>query len=1076
MGEFLSSDAVTRTDAMAPKKSVAKKSIAKKSRIKKKAKRSRKKVKRSRSVARPESKDALPTEDELLDSLAGKSGRMSEDSLRAIFGGDLDRAKQLAQDIQDQRRSRRRRPKVLLLPGIMGSTLGHRRPFLIPDDVIWLGLTDIVLGRLKRLRIGADRKIEPLGVFWSFYALMKLNLQAAGYDVDYYPFDWRLSLDQLGRKLAREVAKEPRSVSIVAHSMGGLVARAALRQGMSKVDKFIMLGTPNHGSLDPVVALRGHNGLARIMAGADVIHDSEELASKVFSTFPGLYQMILQSSLHADLNLFDPSVWPAAGPQPSKTLLRKAAIANEFFAQPSDTPRIPWFMIAGTNQSTKVSAKVRGGEFVYEIANEGDGTVPLASAKIAGVQDTFFTSASHGQLANDRGVRRAVLNLLSEAPVSLRTTPGTVRQRAKQFVTESEWQRGRRSAPLTERELTRAILNEDTTPPEIEIPHGRKYTHRLESVTIGRKKQRRIEIAFYQGSITDIDTRAYVVGTFSRVAPSGAARAIDSLMDGAIMSLSRNNMFGARQGEVFILPTGRHPVRAEFIVFAGLGSFDEFIPFESPMESVPGSATYVHPHYFPAIEAAAENASRTLASANVEDFATVLLGGSVSSDLNASGESMLRGFLRGLEDADHGQRVRRVVVCELDPDRYTHIKDHLVRLATTRLCEDIEFVMTELDPPPEVARLRALGVSTMQSQGRALPEPTYLLVRQRPLPPKNTLDEWTFSVLAPTGRAAIRVHHRQIERVRVENAIRLLRNGGTPINATKLKSLSQLVSKTILDDMVVSELADLSNSQLVVLHDAPSSVIPWETLQINGRHPAMDAGLSRRFLASGAACGRWRPTGTLGRRVSLLLISNPTEDLDGTKEEAKAIRSSLLDHGAAMQFQIDELTEGEATRARILEKLKTGRYDFVHYAGHAFFDKDRPESSGLICANEDVLTGSDLAGIPRLPFLLFLNACQSARIRKPKQAGPGMSVAESLLHAGIPHFLGTYWPVADASAATFSAAFYEKLLLNGEALGDAVTHAREAIPRSPDRLDYLLFGNPSARWDDQSLQMSDSNT
>ena len=47
-------------------------------------------------------------------------------------------------------------------------------------------------------------------------------------------------------------------ISLVAHSMGGPRARAALRPAArEKIERLIMLGTPNQGSFNAVQALRG---------------------------------------------------------------------------------------------------------------------------------------------------------------------------------------------------------------------------------------------------------------------------------------------------------------------------------------------------------------------------------------------------------------------------------------------------------------------------------------------------------------------------------------------------------------------------------------------------------------------------------------------------------------------------------------------------------------------------------------------------------------------------------------------------------------------------------------------------
>jgi CHAT domain-containing protein len=133
----------------------------------------------------------------------------------------------------------------------------------------------------------------------------------------------------------------------------------------------------------------------------------------------------------------------------------------------------------------------------------------------------------------------------------------------------------------------------------------------------------------------------------------------------------------------------------------------------------------------------------------------------------------------------------------------------------------------------------------------------------------------------------------------------------------------------------------------------------------------------------------------------------------------------------------------------------------LHYAGHAFFNPEAPASSGLVCADE-VLKGSDLAGISNLPALVFFNACESAKTRRlpatrrfndlhvtsigARVAAPPRServrqtygVAESLLRGGIANFIGTYWPVGDEAAMQFADSFLQ-LYLGGAVPGRSDT-------------------------------------
>jgi len=89
-----------------------------------------------------------------------------------------------------------------------------------------------------------------------------------GFKVEYYPYDWRQSIAKLGQDLAAKMRTfQGSKVMLVAHSMGGLVCRAALRAGADKVTPLVMLGTPNRGSFSPVEVMQGINSTVVMPCG-----------------------------------------------------------------------------------------------------------------------------------------------------------------------------------------------------------------------------------------------------------------------------------------------------------------------------------------------------------------------------------------------------------------------------------------------------------------------------------------------------------------------------------------------------------------------------------------------------------------------------------------------------------------------------------------------------------------------------------------------------------------------------------------------------------------------------------------
>ena len=328
---------------------------------------------------------------------------------------------------------------VYYVPGLMGSQLGIARERPLPDNLLWLDPNDIQLGRLSMLAVPGESLMVPGPVTYGYLPL-KFALQAAGYTVRCFAYDWRLNIADMGAALAaRLVAEKAREISLVAHSMGGLLARVALRSESCRgVRRLITLGTPHEGSFAPVQAVRGVYPLVRRLAQIDTQHDAETLAREVFSSFHSLYQMLPRNH---SLDLMNQRNWPGTGPQPNATLLDRV----RFLELGGPDKRIS--TIAGYGfQTIDHLADVRG-EFFYRYSFNGDGTVPTPRAQLAGCP-AWFCPVSHGELPRSPTVHAALVALLSgqspqlqaEAP-AMPGTPTTMPEAElrEAFSTRIDW-------------------------------------------------------------------------------------------------------------------------------------------------------------------------------------------------------------------------------------------------------------------------------------------------------------------------------------------------------------------------------------------------------------------------------------------------------------------------------------------------------------------------------------------------------------------------------------------------------------------------------------------------------------
>ena len=249
---------------------------------------------------------------------------------------------------------------VIVIPGLFGSKLADRTT----GAEAWPGkLSDVLFSDYRNLALSFDPQtlqVQPdnleavdiaeqvLGQ--DFYRPIIDTLRnAAGYvrgtpgvraaknERRYYIFayDWRQdnviharALDQLIENIRKDYGDPNLRVDIVAHSMGGLIARYYLRYGTvdaldsmredlvtlygtTRVRKLILLGTPNMGSV---------GSLHAFLVGEPI--GLKRIPPEVLATMPSGYQLfphplvswLIDTEGHSlDVNLFDGETWRKFG-------------------------------------------------------------------------------------------------------------------------------------------------------------------------------------------------------------------------------------------------------------------------------------------------------------------------------------------------------------------------------------------------------------------------------------------------------------------------------------------------------------------------------------------------------------------------------------------------------------------------------------------------------------------------------------------------------------------------------------------------------------------------------------------
>ncbi len=902
-------------------------------------------------------------------------------------------------------------PRALILPGIMGSTIGRLRKNG-GEDITWFDPFEIAQGQLAKLALPGGGRYWALGVLRFAYERLRLVLRIAGFDAAFHPYDWRRDIAWNGRELADRLLRERRQdVVIVGHSMGGLVARAALaHKGAERIARVIQLGTPNRGAFVAVQALCGTYPLVRRLALLDLKHDAEELAQDVLTTFPGLCGLLPVASACKDFDPFEASHWPD-GPRPADALLAAAGKAIDALPPPDER----FALIAGFGQDTVLGLRRRGRRLEYGRGPAGDGTVPLALAHWPGLP-AWYVDESHGSLPGNANVGRAVIDLARG-----QTTAALPHVLPRRRGVPTLWHADARapSAPkidwndLSEREQREFL---------------REFVGVAQPVAAARPDSGRgaapkpVELAFVEGDVTQSSAAAIVLGAFANVEPAGAAQAIDRILHGAISDLARRRAISAAAGEVFVLPVGRRGLAARLVVFAGLGDFGRYGPDVQRL--------------------AAANVTRTLALAGVDDFAMVLWGTASGAEATDAARAQVEGVLTALGDLAPQLRLRRIAILSRNARRLN---------AARRVAEDL----LRVHPAAPLMRLlpekRKPARKAARAEKPAATPLAWLFVQE-------SAGQLRAAVLGPAPKATALVATRRLDLRALEREHARLVPG---MSVAELETFGERLTQLLLPDEIAEALPAVKTAPLVVVHDSASAHWPWEALRVGGWSPAAAKGLSRRYAAEGMSVAKWREQRRREREFNVLLVINPTGDLPGAVEEGERVAPMLAQLPGA---GITAIRGGDATRARLLAEFRSGDYDAIHFAGHAYFDPAAPASSGILCAGGRVLSGADLAAMESVPALVFFNACESGRLRnavKPlRQLDRSVGFAEAFLRGGAANFIGTWWPVSDTAATAFASTLYRDLA-RGRTIGAALNASRAAVRALPsaDWANYLHYGS-----------------
>ncbi|EOQ96223.1 CHAT domain protein [Leptospira wolbachii serovar Codice str. CDC] len=289
----------------------------------------------------------------------------------------------------------------------------------------------------------------------------------------------------------------------------------------------------------------------------------------------------------------------------------------------------------------------------------------------------------------------------------------------------------------------------------------------------------------------------------------------------------------------------------------------------------------------------------------------------------------------------------------------------------------------------------------------------------------------------------------------------VLSNPNQILNADILQDLKVLGETFYQQFFPLSIIEKLKNTTKHSIHfniDPALALVPWELL-----HDGTSF-LSDKFrIGKTIRGGLHRPTHQENRKIKMLIIADPTEDLPHAQKEGEVLFSVLSQKVPTHLLELEFIGGKQVTKLKLLSLIKDKH--IIHYSGHLHFSDDSLEN-GWLLSDGKVLKAREIKSTGIDTDLVFSNSCMSA-----KSAGKKLNTnimnqyAGAFLTAGIKTFVGTNWEILDNERTIdFTVRFYT-FLFSDKSVGESLFLSKEFARRNYHANDltwanYALYGNP----------------
>lgn len=997
--------------------------------------------------------------------------------------------------------ARGKRPIVILLPGIMGSHLS------VGDDRIWASVGKLAWGGMSKLRTKKSSDAVGPGdasaeaIFNVSYGRIAGFLSAT-HDVVPFEYDWRMPVSDAAERLKetitellRRTATTNMPISLLAHSMGGLVARAFMvnhprewRDVSEHVGSHtVMLGTPLHGSFRILDVLSGRDAMIGKLATLDVWNSQPDIL-KVVASFPGMLDLLprqeiqMQQDGFRKRDFFAMETWrrlKRAMPDltlPDANALKVARLGESVSQGDWNNDKVLY--VHGVAPRTPIAYEPRDSGFVRFWSKRGDGSVlwDLGDVPIR----RWWMPAEHGSLADHQPAFPALRQLLQN---------GALDNSEKALLTAPP--AGNRST--VDEDVPQPTVSE--LHPPVMLPTDLQFQQAAAGVDSNRtdkaKTQSRIRVSLVHGDLK-FSRHPVLVGHYEGAPIVGAEKSLDGVLNGQLSDRQTLGVYpGAERTSLVLLKEddSRCKGPSSGAIVVGLGDAGELSSALLRRSTRDAFLNYVtqyterfgrHPERYLELSVSPLLVGTGSNRLTCRDSLTAIIHAAIDANeqlerLQESGSDSPRVILRELE------------FIELNDTWATEAFEALNSLADdSRLAADCQFSLE-------------LQQREGHQRGRHRQTPSGWWDRVR----IETEQDDSLSFTALTQRALVPSVNMPLQRNLINALLEKI------VNSTLRDQQFQRAAGTLYQELFPETLRigsqDATNHVLIL--DERAAAIPWETLaDIRGRDEtplSVSQGIIRQ-LASSVFAQDVKDT----QQLNALVIGDPVSDLPPLPDallEAELVADTLT------SFQVDVNPLMSRRGVDIISALHESEYRILHFAGHGVheFDwqqwrRDHPLDEGKETRNKyhrpvrpvvadtpreewgvsGMVLGDDIFLTPEIvsklrggvPELVFINCCHLGKAGEYDDGSQSIlsgrfhkfaaNIGVEFMRKGVRAVIAAGWAVNDAAAKTFAHVFYDSFL-QGETFGESVNKARRATydrhHGSNTWAAYQCYGDPTLR-------------